>query len=90
MRQARDNERAASNGAMLVAFALLCWLAMALSFSRARLSKESIGAYCAELDKWGGVGDGVGSYFRGRPRDRWRRLTNSASSTIQNEPKSSS
>lgn len=47
----------------------------------------SIGAYCAQ---WGGVGDGVGSYFRGRPRDRWRRFTNSASSTIQNDPKSSS
>ena len=31
-----------------------------------------------------------GSYLRGRPRDRWRRLTNSWSSTIQNEPKSSS
>lgn len=44
-------------------------------------------AYCAQ---WGGVGDGVGSYFRGRPRDKWRRFTNSASSTIQNDPKSSS
>lgn len=31
-----------------------------------------------------------GSYLRGRPRDKWRRFTNSLSSTIQNEPKSSS
>lgn len=36
------------------------------------------------------VGDGDGSYFRGRPLDKWRRFTNSLSSTIQNEPKSSS
>lgn len=36
------------------------------------------------------VGDGDGSYFRGRPRDKCRRFTNSLSSTIQNEPKSSS
>lgn len=46
-----------------------------------------LSAYCAQ---WGGVGDGVGSYFRGLPRDKWRRFTNSASSTIQNDPKSSS
>ena len=32
----------------------------------------------------------LGSYFLGLPRDRWRLLRNSASSTIQNEPKSSS
>ena len=43
-------------------------------------------AYCSA--DW--LGDDIGSYFRGRPRERWRRLTNSASSTIQNEPKSSS
>lgn len=49
---------------------------------------KSGSAYCAE--RWGGVGDGVGSYFLGRPRDRCRRFTNSASSTIQNDPKSSS
>lgn len=38
------------------------------------------------------VGDPAadGSYLRGRPRDKWRRLTNSLSSTIQKEPKSSS
>lgn len=35
-------------------------------------------------------GEEDGSYFRGRPRDKWRRFTNSLSSTIQNEPKSSS
>jgi hypothetical protein len=33
---------------------------------------------------------GAGSYLRGRPRLRWRLFTNSASSTIQKEPKSSS
>lgn len=38
----------------------------------------------------GGSSDDDGSYLRGRPRDKWRRFTNSLSSTIQNEPKSSS
>ncbi len=32
----------------------------------------------------------LGSYFRGLPLDRWRLFINSASSTIQKEPKSSS
>jgi hypothetical protein len=32
----------------------------------------------------------LGSYFLGLPRERCRRFKNSASSTIQNEPKSSS
>ena len=37
------------------------------------------------------MGGGVwGSYFLGRPLARWRLLTNSASSTIQKDPKSSS
>ena len=31
-----------------------------------------------------------GSYFLGLPRDKWRLFINSASSTIQNDPKSSS
>ena len=37
---------------------------------------------CVELEE--------GSYFLGLPRDRCRRFMNSASSTIQKEPKSSS
>lgn len=42
-----------------------------------------------DCDGWSSV-DNDGSYLRGRPRDKWRRFTNSLSSTIQNEPKSSS
>ncbi|CAG9570349.1 unnamed protein product [Danaus chrysippus] len=42
----------------------------------------AVSPYCAA--------GGAGSYLRGRPRLRCRLFTNSASSTIQNEPKSSS
>lgn len=62
-------------------------------------SRAAFHAYCVCTERLfsGGGGPGAvapsvdtGSYFRGRPRLKWRRFTNSLSSTIQNEPKSSS
>ena len=47
----------------------------------------SVVAYCLSV---GGCSGGPSSYFLGRPRDKCRRLINSASSTIQKLPKSSS
>lgn len=66
-----------------------CWLAFDVS------EVDWLGdCCCCDCDADGAV-DGScsavdGSYLRGRPRDKWRRFTNSLSSTIQNEPKSSS
>lgn len=47
--------------------------------------RVSVAAYCG-----GCGGPAAGSYLRGRPRLRCRLFTNSASSTIQKDPKSSS
>ena len=54
--------------------------------------KDKVTPGCWIIPGWRGCWGGgvVGSYFLGRPRDRWRLFTNSASSTIQNDPKSSS
>ena len=59
-----------------------------------------MGSTAPDTEEVGGGGGGggavgapvevVGSYFLGRPRERCLRFMNSASSTIQKEPKSSS
>ena len=87
---------------VLVSKCLVFWT-NSVSYCRFELSLSSLSSLrrwplfwldglfnCAVSPNWAVVPMGPGSYFLGRPRDKCRLFINSASSTIQKLPKSSS